>query len=253
LFFNSMTANIARSPKLPQLAVIDGVVISFCLLATFFVPAQAADLLDSPSSGTPVAKANSSSIAAIKTAPIIAPASKPSWAELNAQQQAALKPLAPNWEGMSAAQKRKWLSVSKDFEKLQPADQAKLHARMTDWSSLSTQQRGAARQNFAQHRELTDGLTPEQRKAQWQAYQQLSPEEKRKLVESAQRPNQTGAALAAKPQPVLRKEPPPQFGTAKVLAKSQNASTGTGKIAIAPHVQQQGAILPGQPLDSTRP
>jgi hypothetical protein len=248
-----MTAKIARSPKLLQLVVTAEAAISFCLFTTLFAPAQAADTVASPGGTSAAVKANSSNISAAQTAPSIATASKPSWAELNAQQQIALKPLSPSWEGISTPQKRKWLSVSKDFDKLQPADQAKLHARMTDWSSLSTQQRGAARQNFAQHRELTDGLTPEQRKAQWQAYQQLSPEEKRKLVESAQRPNLTGAALAAKPQPVLRKEPPPQFGTAKVLAKSQNTSTGTGKIAIAPHVQQQGAILPGQPLDSTRP
>jgi Protein of unknown function (DUF3106) len=248
-----MTANNTRSLQLPQLAVTAGAAISFCLFTTFLVPAQAADPVASPSGASAAVKANSSSISAAKTAPIIAPASKPSWAELDAKQQIALKPLSPNWEGMSTAQKRKWLSVSKDFEKLQPADQAKLHARMTDWSSLSTQQRGEARQNFAQHRELTDGLTPEQRKAQWQAYQQLSPEEKRKLAESAQRPNLTGAALAAKPQPVFRKEPPPQFGTGKVLAKSQNAPTGKGKIAIAPHVQLQGAILPGQPQDGARP
>jgi hypothetical protein len=248
-----MTAHTTLSP-LPQPVLILRAAICLCLGSMLFMFARAADPVANPGATQAAAKVHSnSSTSAAKTTPVITPASKPSWAELNTQQQSALKPLAPNWEGMSEAQKRKWLSVSKDFGKLQPADQAKLHARMTDWSSLSAQQRGAARQNFAQHRELTDGLTPEQRKAQWQAYQQLSPEEKRKLAESAQRPNLTGAALAAKPQPVLKKEPAPQFGTAKVLAKSQNAPSSTGKIAIAPHVQHQGVILPGQPLDTTRP
>jgi hypothetical protein len=103
--------------------------------------------------------------------------------------------------------------------------------------------------------ELTDGLTPEQRKAQWQAYQQLSPEERRKLAESAPKASIAGAAPAAKPQPVLKKEAKPEFGTGKVLAKAQAAphSPAPGKkIAVAPHVVQQGQILPGTAeLDST--
>ncbi len=245
-----MSAHTPLNPKLLRLTLAAGLAVS--LFVALLVPAQAADPVANTGSAAASTKISLVSNPVAQSAPV-APTSQPFWAELSPKQQAALKPLAANWEGMSVAQKRKWLSVSKDFEKLQPADQAKLHARMTDWSALSTQQRGAARQNFAQHRELTDGLTPEQRKAQWQAYQQLSPEEKRKLAENAQRPSITGAALAAKPQPVLRKEPPPQFGTAKVLAKSQNSPSGTGKIAIAPYVQQQGAILPGQAANGTRP
>jgi hypothetical protein len=181
--------------------------------------------------------------------PASKPLVKPLWSELSAKEQAALKPLAANWDGLSIGQKRKWISVSKDFDRLPPAEQSKVHARMTDWTTLSPQQRASARQNFAQNKELTDGLTPEQRKVQWQAYQQLSAEEKRKLAENAGRPAMLGAAPAAKPQPVLKKEPAPQFGTAKVLAKARAASaaqtSSNGKIAVAPHVQQQGAVLPG--------
>lgn len=209
-------------------------------------PAHAADGVAPAPSKAPVALAPTAQPALSAQAP----ASKPLWSELGGKEQAALKPLAVHWEGMSAAQKRKWLTVSKDYDKLTPVQQAKLHARMTDWSSMSTQQRASARQNFTQLKELTDGLTPEQRKAQWQAYQELSPEQKRKLAESAPKPATVGAAPAIKPQPVLKKEPAPEFGTAKVLAKSQNAPQGKGKIAIAPHVQQQGAILPGQPPEA---
>jgi hypothetical protein len=182
------------------------------------------------------------------------PSVGPLWNQLSAQEQAALKPLATNWDGLSIGQKRKWISVSKDFNRLSPTEQTKLHTRMSEWSSLSSQQRAAARQNFAQNKELTDGLTPEQRKVQWQAYQQLSPEERRKLAESAGRPPAVaGAAPAAKPQPVLRKEPAPEFGTAKVLSKAKS-STASGKIAVAPHVQQQGAVLPGSlPAENNKP
>ncbi len=174
--------------------------------------------------------------------------SQPLWKDLSAAEQTTLRPLAANWDGMNIGQKRKWLTVAKDFPKLPAPEQAKMHARMTEWTALSSQQRAAARINFAQNRELTDGLTPEQRQVQWQAYQQLSPEEKRKLAESAPKASIAGAAPAVKPQPVLKKEARPEFGTAKVLAKakaSPNPPAEGRKIAVAPHVTEHGSILPG--------
>ena len=174
--------------------------------------------------------------------------SQPLWSDLSAVQQVALRPLGANWDSMALAQKRKWLSVAKDFDKLPTAQQTRMHTRMTDWTALSSQQRADARQNFAQHRELTDGLTAEQRKAQWQAYQQLSPEQKQKLAQSASKPPTSGAATAIKPQPVLKKEPAPEFGTGKVLAKAKAAPSPPApgkKITVASHVAAQGSILPG--------
>lgn len=180
--------------------------------------------------------------------------SQPFWKDLSASEQAALRPLGANWDSMGLGQKRKWLSVARDFEKLPASQQIKLHTRMTEWAALSPKQRADARQNFALNRELTDGLTPEQRKAQWQAYQQLSPEEKRKLAESAPKVNATGAAPASKPQPVLKKDPAPDFGTAKVLAKAKAAPTAPApgkKISVAQHVTDHGHILPGHTAEST--
>jgi Protein of unknown function (DUF3106) len=180
-------------------------------------------------------------------------AQKPLWKDLTPTEQVALRPLAANWDVMGIGQKRKWQSVAKDFDKLGTPQQAKMHTRMTEWIALSPQQRAEARINFAENRQLTDGLTPEQRKVQWQAYQQLSPEEKRKLAESAPKAAVMGAAPAAKPQPVLKKEPAPEFGTAKVLAKAQAASGSPApgkKIAVAPHVASQGSVLPGTSSDT---
>ncbi|MBS7807599.1 DUF3106 domain-containing protein [Variovorax sp. PCZ-1] len=179
--------------------------------------------------------------------------SQPLWKDLSQAEQAALRPLAANWDAMAVGQKRKWQTVAKDFDKLPAAQQSKMHARMTEWTALSPQQRADARINFAQNRELTDGLTPEQRKVQWQAYQQLSPEEKRKLAESAPKASIAGAAPAARPQPVLRKEPAPEFGTAKVLANAKTAPVAPApgkRIAVAPHVAAQGSILPGHAGDA---
>ncbi len=124
--------------------------------------------------------------------------SGPSWAELTPLQQQALKPLAVSWSTISEAQKRKWLEVSKNYPALSSADQTTLHSRMNEWVALSPQQRAEARLNFAKTKELSTQLTPEEKRAKWQTYQALSPEEKRQLASKAA-PRPVGAALAVKP------------------------------------------------------
>ena len=168
---------------------------------------------------------------------------KPEWKDLAATAQVALKPLQPSWQTMSPAQKRKWIELSKNYAALAPAEQGKLHARMTDWSSLSPQQRAQARLNFAENRAMTDGLTPEQRKVQWEAYQLLSPEEKRKLAASSQAPLK-GASIVAKPVQPIRQNPPPEYGSAKALAAIRASSNPGRKIAIAPELQTGNSIVP---------
>jgi Protein of unknown function (DUF3106) len=216
-----------------------GIAVSMSLAAQTAAPSPA-------STANPAIAVKPSTAPTAKTA---ANASgQPLWKELTAAEQTALRPLAANWDSMSLGQKRKWQTVAKDFDKLPATQQTKMHARMAEWTALSPQQRAAARINFAQNRELTDGLTPEQRKVQWEAYQQLSPEQRRKLAENAPKAAATGAAPAARPQPVLKKDPRPEFGTAKVLAKAKsqpNAPAAGKKIAVAPHVSQHGSILRG--------
>ena len=122
------------------------------------------------------------------------PESKPTWQELTPPQQASLKPLAANWGTIGEGQKRKWLALSKNYPSLPAPEQAKLHSRMTEWASLSQQQRADARLNFAE----TKKLSPDEKTANWQAYQALSPEDRQKLAADAA-PKPAGAAAAAKP------------------------------------------------------
>ncbi len=113
-------------------------------------------------------------------------------------QQQTLKPLAASWNTISEAQKRKWLEISKSYPSLPPEGQATMHSRMNEWVALSPRQRAEARLNFAKTKELSKQLTPEEKKAKWQTYQALSPEEKQKLAADAT-PRPVGAALAVKP------------------------------------------------------
>ena len=148
------------------------------------------------------AKPVPSPTAAIKPPAVATPVklvvSKPVWAELTVQQQIALRPLAPGWDTISEAQKRKWLEISKGYPSLTPEGQSILHSRMTEWVGLSAQQRAQARLNFAKTKELSNELTPEEKQAKWQSYQTLSAEEKQKLAARAT-PKPTGAATAVKP------------------------------------------------------
>ena len=99
---------------------------------------------------------------------------------------------------MSESQKRKWLALSKNYKTLPPEDQATLNSRMNEWVALSPEQRAQARLNFGKTKELSRQLTPEEKKATWEAYQALSPEEKQKLAAKGS-PIPTGAATAVKP------------------------------------------------------
>ena len=63
---------------------------------------------------TPAPAPKATASAAKSALPVV---SKPVWAELNPQQQQNLKPLAASWNGISEAQKRKWLEVSRSEER----------------------------------------------------------------------------------------------------------------------------------------
>ena len=119
-----------------------------------------------------------------------APTARPTWRELSPAQQQALSPLATHWDRLSEERKRKWLVISKNFSSLSPAEQVKLHRRMNEWVGLSQQQRVQARQNFSEIKKLS----PEQKAAEWEAYQALSAEERRKLATQAP-PKPTGLAV----------------------------------------------------------
>lgn len=145
--------------------------------------------------------------------------SRPLWNELTPAQQQALKPLEPSWNAISEGQKQEWLELSKNYSALLESDRATLHSRMTEWMALTPQQRAAARLNFGKTQELARELTAQEKKAKWEQYQALSPEEKQKLG-SAANARPAGAAAAIKPvepqklapvAPAAGRPPPGQF------------------------------------------
>ena len=138
----------------------------------------------------------------------------PAWSELSTPQQQALKPLSKLWPTMTAAHKRKWLAVSQNFVQLSDQEQITIQSRMQEWAALSPQQRSAARLNYAGAQQLPS----EDKRAKWEAYQALSPEEKQKLAAQQSRPV-GGGAPAIKPVASEKLASPPIANSNKALPR----------------------------------
>lgn len=138
----------------------------------------------------------------------------PGWSTLTTAQKEVLYPLAERWALLSEVQKRHWVNLAGTFKTLSPDEQHKMVARITDWASLSTQQRSQARLNYAA---ASSRLTSDTKRAQWEAYQALAPEEKKRLASKAA-PKPAGAATA------LRPVSPRKLAKVPAAAASVNAS-----------------------------
>lgn len=170
--------------------------------------------------------------AQIRRAPAPRPESSPTWTELTPQQQQSLAPLSATWRSLGAAHKRKWIALSENFATMPLGEQQLLHSRMAEWAALSPRQRTLARMNFAE----TKALPSTDKKAKWEAYQALSPEEKRKLA----------AGAAAKPLPpstAAAMQPVPKQKLTRI-AKPKKAENGGAHTAVAPGRVDQKTLLP---------
>ena len=177
-------------------------VAAACIVLTAVAAAlavQAQSATGTPAQPTAVDAAAATPDAGAPKAPP-APAPIPAaFRTLTPQQQKALAPLAKDWGGMGETQRRKWLEMVRNFHTMPPTEQERMHGRMVEWTALSYEQRTQARMNFAEASKLDAG----QKKAQWEAYQALSPEERSRLTEG-HAPVPTGVARAVRPVPPQR-------------------------------------------------
>jgi hypothetical protein len=118
----------------------------------------------------------------------------PKWSDLSNKEKTALKPLFPLWSQMSSAHKNKWLALSANFSELSASDQEKLQTRMTQWGSLTSEQRAQARFIFNQVQQIPS----DDRLSKWQAYQALDAQQKDQLAQDA-RVLPHSAAISPKP------------------------------------------------------
>lgn len=170
--------------------------------------------------------------------------SRADFSSLGRSQRQALAPLAPHWSGMSDTQRRKWIAISHNFESLSEADQARLHARMSEWAGLSNQQRAQARLNFAE----TSKLAPDHKKERWEAYQALSEEERKRLASSGGAARPAGAAAAVRLTPSPRLTPLPADGRQPPTRIGVSPTQVDHNTLLPQHLAAQPALAPAAPV-----
>ena len=169
----------------------------------------------------------------------------PGWEQLDTPQKLALYPLAPRWAALGEQQKRQWLLIAQSFSQLPEAEQERLHNRMTEWASLSAQQRSQARLNYA----ATKRLAPDSKRAQWEAYQALSSDEKKRLAAAAAATAHRSLGASPAVRPVLPRK------LAKVPAATANP-TGAANLPKVENRDNNARLRPVMnpaPAPDTRP
>lgn len=124
----------------------------------------------------PAASASAPALpSATKTAPEIERG--PRWSSLSEAQREALAPLQKDWSAIDASRKQKWLEVAARMPAMSAEERDRVRERMSEWARMTPAQRGQARLNFQESR----NLPPEDRQARWEAYKAL-PEADRKAL-----------------------------------------------------------------------
>jgi hypothetical protein len=183
----ALPAFVLALALLGVLAAVGGqVLVQMRMAPGTLLPAGAEAAVASPNNARTSTRPGAMAVPQVETGP--------GWETLTTPQKLALYPLAERWALISEAQTRRWLALAANFSALPEEEQAKFHDRMTDWASLSAQQRNQARLNYA----VTNRLARDDKRAQWEAYQALSDEEKRALAARAA-PKPKGAATALRP------------------------------------------------------
>lgn len=181
----------------------------------------------------------------------------PNWSQLSASQRLALAPLEKDWDAIDANRKSKWLEIATRFPKMPLPEQQRVQERMAEWARLSPAERGRARLSFTEAQQLS----PQERQQRWEAYQSLSPDDRKALVARAaaasgakvHTPKASAPVLAATPKQNVAASAP-LVGTVRpigptVVQASPGATTTAVTKSAAPPVHQQ----PGQPKIAAKP
>lgn len=116
------------------------------------------------------------------------------WASLSTAQRAALAPLEKEWPKLDGNSQEKWLALANRFPSMSPADRERVQTRMTEWAHTPAAERGKARLRYQRAKDIS----PQERQAQWAAYQNLPEDQRHKLAEAAaKRQKNAGPATPA--------------------------------------------------------
>jgi hypothetical protein len=185
------------------------------------------------------------------------------WNALSPSQRSALRPLEQEWGKIDSPRRAKWLEIADRFPSMSPAEQARIQNRMEEWAKMTPRERGQARLNFREAQQVP----AQERKAKWDAYNALPPEQRKQLAAQAVPPvrkpsgessAETASAksnvvpnpsYAPKPKPIAPTVAQAQPGaTTNLITKRPNPpahqAAGMPKIATAPGFVDQSTLLP---------
>ena len=202
-------------------------------------------------------------------APTVAREEGVRWASLTPAQREALAPLEHDWPGIDAPRKQKWIALAARFKTLTPEERSRISARMTEWAKLTPAERGQARVNFEEARQLP---APD-RSARWEAYQALPVEQRQQFaaraasaasgsreapaVKSSAKRDSKEAKFNVVPNPAPTQPPKPVGPTLVQAAPGATTTlitrrptppphqqTGMPKIAATPEFVNRSTLLP---------
>src|SRR5450830_1634230 len=185
--------------KIPKLPVAIAALFALLISTMTFAQGPAAASAATPAPSTPAPSTPTPSKIAKH------PDTKPTWNELTPAQQHALTPLAGEWNKLESSRKEKWLVIGNKFATMTPAEQERMQERMREWIKLTPAQRRSVRESYSRAKKID----AEKRSAQWQRYQQLSEEQKKKLAQ-AKLPKHVGALPPTKGKAPATIQLPPE-------------------------------------------
>lgn len=172
----------------------------------------------------------------------VAGASGPAWSELTPAQQSALSPLKKDWSQIDAPRKQKWLEIAARFPSLPAEERGRIQDRMNEWARMTPDERGRARLQFQEARQIS----PQQRQERWDAYMALPVEERRALAASARTVPKAGGDTAARVAEGSGKKPPQ--AAAKIVAPTVvQAKPGASTTLISKPAAPPPHAQAGQP------
>ena len=119
------------------------------------------------------------------------------WNKLQGTEQQVLQPLQAHWDKMEKPRQQKWREIAKKYPTMSAEEQIRTRERMVEWSKLPPAQQQAARTEYKTNPAARDPALSEK----WQAYQQMTPEQKTALAKKAETEAQSKANTPPKPTP----------------------------------------------------
>jgi hypothetical protein len=109
--------------------------------------------------------------------PSLLPLAQPLWSALTRTQQSVLQPFEGQWNSWPTTEKRRWLALADRLPRMDADNQARARTRIAEWAALTPEQQRIALRNYR----LAKQLPPDERKARWERYSEMTPEQQQVL------------------------------------------------------------------------